>query len=476
MFMDKLFSAQPSAWRSLIGAAFVTVGGPLTAQVAEVDKLRNHHADTTLQITAENFGGMDVAWTINTDGPVSHRPLVVGDDVLFADWSGNAWSVDGETGEQNWKTKPAESVMTEWPWHGFTGTGAIGDGRYYIATVSGDAFALDAGTGETLWTASIAEDPHGGNVGDMLYWDGLLYIGLSSVEEPLSQMVDGFEVNFRGAVKALDGETGELVWELPLAVPPADGATVWSSFAIDRPSNTLFFTTSNNYTVANEFSDAMVAVDKDSGEIRWFDQVTNNDVWTMAEPKGPDYAFGAGPQLFETEIRGETVRLVGAGQKSGVFYVWDRATGERIWTTTVGYGHVGGGIHGEASVGEDRIIIWGNNAFPYANPEQHPMDIKAVDPATGDYLWVVPKAQPAVQISAGFLAGDVYFVGSLDGMVRAYDAQTGDKLWTSEAHGPVASSLWFENGMLFWGTGVPERFGGATDGYGVVAYDMSGQE
>lgn len=71
-----------------------------------------------------------------------------------------------------------------------------------------------------------------------------------------------------------------------------------------------------------------------------------------------------------------------------------------------------------------------HNAFPYTNPAQHPMDIKAVDPATGDYLWVAPKAQPAVQISAGFLAGDVYFVGSLDGMVRAYDAQTGEKLRT----------------------------------------------
>lgn len=82
-------------------------------------------------------------------------------------------------------------------------------------------------------------------------------------------------------------------------------------------------------------------------------------------------------------IDGSTRRLVGAGQKSGVYYVWDRGTGERIWTTTIGYGHVGDGIHGEPSIGEDRIIIWGNNAFPYKNPEQHPMDIKAVDPRTG---------------------------------------------------------------------------------------------
>ena len=102
------------------------------------------------------------------------------------------------------------------------------------------------------------------------------------------------------------------------------------------------------------------------------------------------------------------------------------------------------------------------------------MDIKAVDPRTGAYIWVTPKAQPALQVSAGFLAGDVYFVGSLDGMVRAYDAATGQKVWTSGAHGPVASSLWVENGTLLWGTGVPQRFGGAKDGYGVVAYRRGG--
>lgn len=84
------------------------------------------------------------------------------------------------------------------------------------------------------------------------------------------------------------------------------------------------------------------------------------------------------------------------------------------------------------------------------------------------------KAQPAVLVSAGFLAGDVYFVGSLDGMVRAYDAETGKKVWTSEAHGPVSSSLWVEEDTLLWGTGVPERFGGAKDGYGVVAYRLGG--
>ncbi|WP_299822496.1 hypothetical protein [uncultured Jannaschia sp.] len=100
------------------------------------------------------------------------------------------------------------------------------------------------------------------------------------------------------------------------------------------------------------------------------------------------------------------------------------------------------------------------------------MDVAAVDIDTDAYLWMRHEVQPAVLESAGFLAGEVYFVGSLDGIVRGYDAMTGDDVWASDMHGPVASSLWFENDMLIWGTGVPVTFGGAESGFGVVAYRL----
>lgn len=447
---------------------------PLQLPQAEIDRTyKNHHADLSSSLNSQNAPSLQLAWSVPTDAPVSHTPLVENGRAYFADWKGYAYAVDLASGRTLWKEKIQETVNEKWPWHGIVGTGALGGGLLYEASMEGMAYGIDPETGRTVWQTRITDDPHAGNIGKLTYYDGLVYIGLSSVEEPLTKMQEGFEPNFQGKVKALDARTGEIVWTLPLAVPPADGATVWSSFAIDTTNGVLYFTTSNNYTHANELSDAMVAADAKTGKIYWFDQVTNNDIWTMANPKGPDYAFGAGPQLFEAVIDGQNRALVGAGQKSGVFYVWDRETGQRVWTATVGYGHVGGGIHGEASVGADRIIIWGNNAFPYANPEKHPMDLKAVDPATGGYLWVVPKAQPAVQISAGFLADDVYFVGSLDGMVRGYDANTGQKVWESKKHGSVSSSLWVEDGTLLWGTGVPKQFGGATGQNGVFAYKPS---
>ena len=433
--------------------------------------LFNHHADLDSPVNTDNVEQMEYAWSVPTEAPVSHTPLLAGERAYFADWNGFVYAVNAEDGSIIWKKKVQETVHDQWPWHGFVGTGAIGEGVLYEASMEGIAYALDLDTGDVLWQTKITDDPQAGNVGRMLYYDGLVYVGLSSVEELLDKKKPGFEPNFQGKVKALDAKTGEIVWIRPLAIPPTTGATVWSSFAIDPELGMLYFTTSNNYTEpANDLSDAIVAVGAKTGDIFWHRQVTEQDIWTKENPLGPDYAFAAGPQLFDVEIDGRRRKLVGAGQKSGVFYVSDRITGEPVWSVTVGYGNLGGGIHGEASIGPDRIIIWGNNAYPYKNPEQHPMDIKAVDPATGNYLWVKPKAQPAVEISAGFLANDVYFVGSLDGQVRAYNAKDGSHLWTSGKHGSVASSIWVDENMVLWGAGVPKQFGGNAGQNGVFAY------
>jgi polyvinyl alcohol dehydrogenase (cytochrome) len=421
--------------------------------------LYNHHADLRSSISTENVDNLALAWSVPTEEYVSHAPLVSAGRVFFADWGGNVYSVDRESGEILWKKTVQEKVMKKWPWHGFAGTGTLGEGMLFEVSVEGTGYAIDQETGEVAWQVEVAEDPQTGNVGDLLYYDGLVYVGLSSVEEPLDKMAakEGktYPVDFQGKVVALNAKTGEKVWERQLVRAPANGVAVWSSFALDPDTNTLYFTTGNNYTdIATELSDAIVAVDAKTGDYRWADQVLENDIWTGGRPKGPDYDFGGGPQLFEADVDGTMRKLVGAGQKSGIFFTWDRESGERLWTTTVGYGNVGGGIHAEASIGDGGIFIWGNNGYTYgAPPEKHPLDVKSVNAATGEYLWVKNKAQPAVLVSTGYLASDVYFVGSLDGKVRAYDAENGETLWTSDKHGAVGSNLRVDEGMLIWAAG-----------------------
>ncbi len=457
--------------------ALVFVAPALTQEdsfdTALYDRL-NQHTNQQAAITSENVGQLQQAWKIDTEEEVSHAPLVQDGRVYFADWGGNVYAADANTGEVVWETKAQDKVMEMWPWYGFAGTGALGNGMLFEASVEGNAFALNQETGEVLWQVKIADQPQAGSISKLLYHDGLLYIGISSVEELLDKQKEGFEPNFQGKVLALDAETGERVWERQLVESPQTGAAVWSSFALDPDMNALFFTTSNNYTQpASETSDAMIAVGAKTGEILWVAQTTENDVWTTENQLGPDYAYGAGAQLFDAGGR----QLVGAGQKSGFFHVFDRKTGERVWSTFVGYGATGGGIHAESAIGEDAVYVWSNNAYVYGMPpEKFPLSIAKLDLATGDYIWVKDKVQPAAIPAAGFLANDVYFVGSLDGTIKAYGAADGETLWSGKAPAAVASPLNVIGDTLFMGVGVPKMFGGTAKTNGMMAFSLGGQE
>ncbi len=452
----------------------VLVGSAQDSPPAGFD-LRNQHSTTEAGITTQNVGQLGLAWSIPTKENVSHWPLVdpATNRLYFADWGGTVYATDATTGQVLWQ-KQVEQPMTQWPWYGFAGTGTLGEGMLFEASVEGNAFALDVQTGEVQWQTEFTDDPEAGNVGKLLYHDGLVYIGVQSVEEALDGMMPDFTPNFRGKVVALNAQSGEVAWERSLVEAPHNGVAVWSSFALDPETNTLFFTTGNNYTgEATELSDAIIAVDAKTGEIRWASQTTEHDVWTKGRPIGPDYDFGAGPQLFEATIDGQERHLVGAGQKSGIFWAFDRETGEIVWLTTVGYGGAAGGIHAEAAIGQDAVYVWSNNSYTYGMPpEQVPLTIKALDKGTGRNLWVIPKAQPAAVPSAGFLANDVYFVGSLDGVVRGYRAADGQQVWTSQQHGAIGTALVAVGYRLFFGTGVPKRFGGGPATNGMFAYAL----
>ena len=114
----------------------------------------------------------------------------------------------------------------------------------------------------------MKRDPEAGNLSVLLYHDGLVYIGVSSVEEMLDS--PSFTPNLQEKVIALDAKTGDKVWERFLVEPPKNGVPMWTSFALDTESNTLYFTTGNNYTdeEASKMSDAMVAVDSKTGDVK----------------------------------------------------------------------------------------------------------------------------------------------------------------------------------------------------------------
>jgi len=451
----------------------VTPAAEPSAPVQAFD-INNRHSNLQSPINSANVAQMHLGWMIPMPAPVSHTPLVENGRLYTADWDGNAYAIDTTSGQIVWR-KQLEGPRHDWAWYGFAGTGALSEDTLFEASVEGNAFALDKSTVEIKWQTHFTDQPTAGNIGTLLYNDGLLYVGLSSVEEALSQQ-PGFQPSFRGAVMALDASNGTVVWQRSLVDAPQNGVAIWSGFALDPAMNALFFSTGNNYTGnASPLSDSVVAVNAKTGEILWSKQVVQNDVWTLGHPVGPDWDFSGGPQLFEASVNGQVRQLLGAASKSGMFWTFDRRTGEIVWATSISAGGTQGGMHGEASIGLDRILAWGNDAFSGQQPDQHPMNIRALDPATGKVLWSVDKAQPPALKAPGFLVNDVYLMGSLDGKIRAYGAGDGKLLWTSDQQGSIASALLVQGDSLYFSTGVPKIFGDNGLGNGVVGYTTNPQ-
>ncbi|CAM3674396.1 PQQ-binding-like beta-propeller repeat protein [Deinococcus saxicola] len=438
--------------------------------------LSNAHAGTG-GLNAQNVDKLKLAWKFQAPGYVSHSPLVEGGQVYFADWSGNAYAVNAASGQLTWK-KSLEQPVKAFPWHGFAGTGALGQGMLFEASVEGYAFGLDRTTGEVKWkTDFVPESQYGGSISTLLYHGGLVYIGVSSVEEAVAGAMKRagkpFAPSFRGKVVALDAASGKIVWEKSLVPAPGNGVAMWGSFALDPASNTLFFATGNNYSgKSTDLSDSIVAVNGKTGETVWATQATAFDVWTPATPTGPDVDFAAGPNLFSAQVGGQSRDFVGIGQKNGIYWALDRRSGEIVWKHTVGYSGVGGGVRAEASVAGGKVYVWSNNSFDdttQLNPAEFPINVKAIDGGSGSLIWARPKVMAAGATGAGYLSNDIYLVGTLSGLIKAFRTSDGQVVWTSGSHPSIASSLVVSGDQLFFGTGVPARFSGQGEGM-IYAY------
>lgn len=434
------------------------------------DRLVNRRAMASTAIAADRITGrLQQAWVVERATNVTGQPLVEGGTIYAADWGGNVFAVEAATGRVLWD-KAVHVPKKEWSWYGFSGTGDLVGELVYQASTEGTAYAIDKKTGDVRWKTRFATNPNSGNCGKILVADGLVYIGLSSVEEGLA-LQSGFKITMIGEVVALDALTGKEAWRRPLTEAPSTGVAVWSGFAFDVQTRTLFFTTGNNYTgKPTALSDSIVAADAKTGAIKWSRQVTQGDVWNLADMIGPDFDFGAPPQLLEATIDGKARALVAAGDKGGAYVACDRTTGELVWRAQLGAGQIAGGFMAEGAIRDGRIYLWSNNNYSPFEAGPHTMDVAALDTASGRKIWIKAKAQPPAATTAGLLLGDVYFVSSTDGRVRGYRASDGTPVWTSEEYASIGSGLAADETSLYFGTGIPKDLGGKEGKLALVAY------
>jgi polyvinyl alcohol dehydrogenase (cytochrome) len=288
-------------------------------------------------------------------------------------------------------------------------------------------------------------------------------------------------------VVALDAATGHILWKTYTVPTGYAGGAVWGSTpAIDPSAGQLYVATGNNYTApagvctnpgqtgcsapaADDHADSILALDLRTGSIRWSTGTMSTDVFTLvcgtnpAPNCGPDFDFGSGPNLIQLP---SGRKLVGAGQKSGVYWALDPATGAVVWHTQVGPGSSSGGIlWGSATDGRHIYAAIGNlygtsYSITSASGETSTTtggSWAALDAATGRILWQVADPQQAADIGYVTVANGVVYAGSTANNgndMYALNAASGKVLWGFASGGPVKSGAAIVQGTVFWGSGA----------------------
>ncbi len=235
------------------------------------------------------------------------------------------------------------------------------------------------------------------------------------------------------------------------------GAPIWNSPAIDAKRNQLTIGTGENYSSpADGGSDAIFAMDLQTGAINWIFQATAGDAWNTAcgdgdrtncpAEDGPDFDFGAGTMLVQ-DTRGRD--YVVAGQKSGMVHALDPDSGQLIWQTKVGRGGIHAGVYfGMAAVDGRAIVPISDtpDGRQYAEPARPGM--YALDVSSGEYLWQTPAknvCRPEQRYcNPGYGAAitttqELVIAGSIDGHLRMFDVANGTVVWDFDANREFAS-------------------------------------
>ena len=459
-------------------------GGNLAATGFQTEEMAGMSADDVPNLV------LRWAFAFPDAGEVRTKPTVIGDAVLVGGPFGEVLALDAATGCVRWSFEADAAVRGAV----VAGEGPEGRPTAFFVDFRTNAYALDVTTGELAWKYHVGWHSTSNTTGSPALHDGRLFVPISSWEVVVSGDPRYECCTASGAVAALDATTGDVLWyhrvipEYPEEAGTNDagtqlwapsGAPVWSSPTVDAARGLVYAGTGENYTrPTTDNSDAIIAIDIETGELAWSFQATPEDAFTMActsftarencpDPPGPDLDFGMAPMLV---ARPDGKEILVAGQKSGVVWALDPDDGgAQLWSTRVGKGSALGGIHwGMAADGQhayapvadrDAVIV-------DVNPEREPSPgMYALDLMTGDVIWSVPAATDTCEGKQGCHASlsaaptaipGVVFSGGLDGHIRAYAADGGRILWEFDTTAVTETS-----------NGVPGR-GGAIDGPGPV--------
>jgi alcohol dehydrogenase (cytochrome c) len=454
------------------------------------------------QITDQNVGQLKLAYAFQLGALRSNEatPIVIGDTLYVPSSSGprSVYALDARTGVIRWQYQPviAEDfepfVCCDLDSRGVT----YADGKIVFGTLDGRLIALDAKTGKELWKTQVVDYKQGSAItSPPVVAKGLVVSGFA-----------GGEYGVRGALQAFDLQTGKQVWKtwtIPGTEEPGNetwkgdswqhgGGAAWQVGTYDAKTNTVIYGTSNpgpwNAAVrstgtsdygklSNLYTSSTIAMDGDTGKIKWAVQQTPAEAW--------DYDGVNENVLADITIDGQKTPVMMKADRNGFFFVVNRETGKLIsakpfvpvnWATDYDVA-AQKPIEDPAKRPRTDVKVtdicpsWmgGKNWQPmsfnpitglaYLTTNNMCQDMQAteveyrrgtfyigndssVNPGHGDHLGQLLALDPATQKPAWTMnlplpwnggtmttAGNLVFFGDINGFFHALDAKTGKPLW-----------------------------------------------
>jgi outer membrane protein assembly factor BamB/plastocyanin len=435
----------------------------------------SHRAASNSSIDSTNVDQLGVAWTyaIETQsasgfGALATNPLILDGVVYFQDLTSNIHAVNLETGEELWQTDYNVDQL------GPNGV-AVGYGKVFAVKGLSEIVALNATDGTEVWSRDLrTQNETEGVTIQPLVWDGKVYA--STV--PGTSNDDFYQGGVAGILYTLDQETGEIVWSFNTVEPPDlwgnpevnSGGGAWYPPSVDQRNGRVYYGTGNpgpfpgteefpsgaSRPGRNLYTNSMLALNGDNGNLLWFRQARPHDLY--------DLDFQLSPILARVEIDGTPRAIaIGAG-KNGELFGLDRRNGDVLWRTRVGlhqnttvnpipetgitvYPGALGGVETPMAYADGVVYAAYLNASTTYSPSgilQFDVGtgrsrVVAINAATGNVVWETPEYD-VLNVGSVTVVNDLVFTALYDGRIIALDRLTGGEVWSVQA--PAGINGW----------------------------------
>jgi alcohol dehydrogenase (cytochrome c) len=441
-------------------------------------------ADST--ITPDNVKGLKPVWTfkISDNGPIEATPMVWHGTVYVTSAHDHVYAIDAKTGQLKWEFQDNPHVIAFAANRGV----ALLDGKVYIATLDGRLVALDAETGKTVFDVVDVAD----TTNSFYTMAPIPYHNPTTGKDELLLGVANGDWGGLGNISAFDPQTGRRIWQFNTVPGPGEkghntwsgdswkqgGAAVWTQMGIDPQTGMLYANAGNPQPDfngparlgANLYSNSLLALNISGAtpKLVWYHQFIAHDThdWDPTMP----------PLLFTGTVHGQSMQLVADGDKAGNFWLLNSATGQLVNHLQVSMQYnqnsepslkgntacpnTNGGVEfngGSYDPQTNMVYLPSSNecgywhatknvvyiagqfylggAFPtFVGPSTGQLNAINVD--TGVFAWryhdKLPMAAGALSTGSG-----VVFTGLLNNDFAAFDAKTGQKLWSYNTGSPI---------------------------------------